>query len=260
MNKGYLDNLFDLANKVVLMTGATGQLGFEVCKAFEKAGSTVFATDKAINTKKVIDSKQVKYFEMDITDKASIIQGMDRVYAEYDHLDVLINNAGVSCFEPYEERPEESFDWVMDVNLKGTFLCIQAYANEIKEKKHDGSIINIGSIYGLISPDFRIYTDCKRMNSEVYGATKAAVIQMTRYFAVHLARYGIRVNSVSPGGIFNTESPQGEDFVENYSYRCPMGRMANCEEMIGGILYLASSAAGYTTGQNLVIDGGMSCW
>jgi len=260
MNKGYLDNLFDLANKVVLVTGAMGQLGSEICKAFEKAGSTVFATDKAINTKKVIDSKQVKYFEMDITDKASIIQGMDRVYAECDHLDVLINNAGVSCFEPFEERPEESFDWVMDVNLKGTFLCIQAYVNKIKEKGHNGSIINIGSMYGLISPDFRIYTDCKRRNSEVYGATKAGIIQMTRYFAVHLARYGIKVNSVSPGGIFNAESPQGEDFIENYSYRCPMERMAKCEEVIGGILYLASSAAGYTTGQNLVIDGGMSCW
>ncbi len=260
MNKGYLNNLFDLVNKVVLVTGATGQLGLEVCKAFEKAGSIVFATDKALNKGKIIDSNQMKYFEMDIADKESVNQGMDRVYAECGRLDVLINNAGVSCFEPFEERPEESFDWVMDVNLKGTFLCIQAYVDKFKEMEHDGSIINIGSVYGLISPDFRIYTDCKRRNSEVYGATKAGIIQMTRYFGVHLAKYGIRVNSVSPGGIFNTESPQGKDFVENYSYRCPMGRMAHCEEMIGGILYLASAAAAYTTGQNLVIDGGMSCW
>jgi NAD(P)-dependent dehydrogenase (short-subunit alcohol dehydrogenase family) len=112
----------------------------------------------------------------------------------------------------------------------------------------------------LISPDFRIYTDCERRNSEIYGATKAGIIQMTKYFAVHLARYGVRVNSISPGGIFNPEAPQGEDFVNNYSHRCPMGRMAQYEEVVGGILYFASSAAAYTTGQNLVIDGGMSSW
>jgi NAD(P)-dependent dehydrogenase (short-subunit alcohol dehydrogenase family) len=260
MNEAYLKNLFGLENKVILVTGATGQLGFKVCQAFEKTGTIIYGTDKIVNEEKVVHSMKVKYFEMDITDKPSIIRGMDQIDSECGRLDVLINNAGVSCFEPFEDRPEESFDWVMDVNLKGTFFCIQEYVKKVKEKKHEGSIINIGSIYGLISPDYRIYTDCKRQNSEIYGATKAGIIQMTKYFAVHLARYGIRVNSVSPGGIFNPELPQGEDFVKNYSYRCPMGRMAKCEEIIGGILYFASSAAAYTTGQNLVIDGGMSCW
>lgn len=260
MVKAYLNNLFDLTNKVILVTGATGQLGFEICQSFKKIGATIYGTDKIINKEHMTHSERVKYLHMDITDKTSILKTIDRIYADCGRLDVLINNAGASCFEPFEERTEESFDWVMDVNLKGTFLCIQAYVKKVKEEKHEGSIINIASMYGLISPDFRIYTDCKRMNSEVYGATKAGIIQMTRYFAVHLAEYGIRVNSISPGGIYNPRTPQGQDFLKNYSYRCPMGRMAQCEEMIGAIVYFASSAARYTTGQNLVIDGGMSCW
>lgn len=259
-DRSYLRDLFALHGKVVCVTGATGQLGHEICTAFEKAGAIVFGIDKRLNDAKMVHSDSVVYCQGDITDKPSVEDIFERMYADRGRLDVLVNNAGVSCFEPFEERPEESFDWVMGVNLKGTFFCIQTYAAKIREKRQTGSIVNIGSLYGLVSPDFRIYTDCDRQNSEVYGATKAGVIQMTRYFAVHLAPYDVRVNCVSPGGIFNPESPQGGNFIENYSYRCPLGRMANAEEMIGGILYLASSAARYTTGHNLVIDGGFSCW
>ena len=110
------------------------------------------------------------------------------------------------------------------------------------------------------SPDPRSYTDTDRQNSEVYGATKAGVIQMTRYFAVHMAQKNIRVNCVSPGGILNPTHPQGKDFIKNYSDRCPMGRMAHTHEIVGAVLYLSSSAASYTTGQNVVVDGGLSCW
>lgn len=258
--ENYLNKLFCLKNRIVWVTGATGQLGHEICEAFDKAGSVVFGTDKQLNKEKMVHSSRVTYYQEDITDKASVAGIVDRIFSDRGRLDILVNNAGVSCFEPFEERPEESFDWVMDVNLKGTFFCIQACAGKLKENKQSGSIVNIGSVYGLVSPDYRIYTDCARRNSEVYGATKAGIIQMTRYFAVHLASYGIRVNCVSPGGIFNPESPQGKNFIDNYAYRCPMGRMANAEEMIGAILYLSSSAGTYTTGQNLVIDGGLSCW
>ena len=120
--------------------------------------------------------------------------------------------------------------------------------------------MNIGSHYGLVSPDYRIYTDLPRKNSEVYGATKAGVIQMTKYFAVHLAERDIRVNCVSPGGIFNPDNPQGDDFQKHYKYRTPMKRMARTEELLGAILYLASEASSYTTGQNIVVDGGFSAW
>lgn len=110
----------------------------------------------------------------------------------------MIANAGVSVFEPYLERPELSIDLVMDVNLKGTLFCIQKFIKHRKKVGGRGAIVNIGSHYGVVSPDPRIYTDCDRKNSEIYGATKAAIIQMTRYFAVHAAEYNIRTNVISP--------------------------------------------------------------
>ena len=127
----------------------------------------------------------------------------------------------------------------------------------MRKQKTSGSIINIGSIYGMVSGDPRIYTDCNRKTAECYGASKAAIIHMTKYFAVHLAEFNIRVNCISPGGVFNN---QGEDFVKNYSYRCPMGRMGNETELTGTAIFLASDESSYLTGQNIAVDGGWSCW
>ena len=198
---------------------------------------------------------------MDITKSKDVNLVFKKIYNEFGRIDVLINNAGVSTFEPFEIRPEDKFDWVMDVNLKGTFNCIQCLTNLFDLNNQDkASIVNIASIYGLISPDFRIYTDLDRKNSEIYGASKAGIIQMSKYFAVHLAERNIRCNSVSPGGIFNPENPQGKDFISKYSDRCPMKRMAKSEEIIGAIVYLSSDLASYTTGQNITVDGGTSAW
>ena len=254
----YLESLFKLDDKVAAVTGATGQLGKMICWAFQRVGARVVGLDVNMGGD-MIDG--VDYHQLDITDKQQIREVFTNIIQEHERLDILVNNAGVSTFEPFEERPEESFDWVVNVNLKGTFLCIQTYVNVYdKYKITNGSIVNIGSIFGVVSPDFRNYTDCGRRNSEVYGASKAGIIQMTKYFAVHLAGRNIRVNAVSPGGIFNPKAPQGEDFLKNYSFRCPMKRMANDVEMIGAILYLSSDASSYTTGQNIIIDGGLTCW
>lgn len=254
----YLEKLFNLRNKVVLITGATGQLGKKLCEAFLDLECRVIGLDLATE-KNTING--VEYFNIDIIHRESVKKLIEEIFLKYGSVDVLINNAGVSTFEPFEDRLEERFDWVMDVNLKGTFWCIQNYVSEFdKIEQKSGVIINIASFYGVISPDFRLYEIGDRKNSEIYGATKAGVIQMTKYFSTHLAERNIRVNSISPGGIFNPNSPQSEEFVKKYSLRCPMKRMANVEEMIGGILYLSSDAATYTTGQNLIIDGGMTCW
>jgi NAD(P)-dependent dehydrogenase (short-subunit alcohol dehydrogenase family) len=148
----------------------------------------------------------------------------------------------------------------MDVNVKGTIICTQEFIKHRISRGGQGSIVNIASHYGLISPDPRIYTDCARKNSEIYGATKAGVIQMTKYYAVHVAEHGIRVNAVSPGGVVNPENPQGVDFQKNYGFRCPMGRMAETNEVVGAVLFLLTPAASYINGHNLVVDGGMSVW
>ncbi|NQV00056.1 MAG: SDR family oxidoreductase [Parcubacteria group bacterium] len=261
MNKDFLSNFFNLRGKTILVTGATGQLGRQICEMYNNVGSQVIGVDKDLNSKRMIKSDNIKYFSVDVSDKKSVTDIFEMIYSKFSQVDVLINNAGISVFEPFEERSEESFDTVMDTNLKGTFFCIQSYVAGINNSKvKKGNIINIASVYGVVSPDFRIYTDCLRKNSEVYGATKAGIIQMTKYFAVHLAKDNVRVNCISPGGIFNPDNPQGEDFIKNYSERNPMGRMALVDEIIGGLFYLSSDAATYTTGQNIIIDGGMSCW
>jgi len=259
MKRDYLARLFKLKGKVVLITGACGQLGRALCRAYRASGCRVIGLDADIKSGRLKD-KAIEYIKCDITKKKSVEKTFNKVCRHFKKLDILVNNAGVSVFEPFEKRDETSFLKVTDVNLKGTFLCMKAFFKHIKKNSQEGNIVNIGSIYGVISPDPRIYTDCERRNSEVYGATKAGVIQMTRYFAVHMADYGVRVNCVSPGGIYNDENPQGKDFVKNYSFRCPMRRMAKAEEIVGAVLYLSSEAAAYTTGQNIVVDGGSSAW
>ena len=254
----YLEDLFNCKDKVVLVTGAAGQIGTVLCDAFLRAGAVVIGLDLEIHQDR---ADGVDHYKLDIADKKQVNKTFEEIIKKHSRIDVLINNAGASTFATFEERSEEDFDWVMGVNLKGTFLCIQSYVDLFdKYKLKNGSIINIGSLYGVISPDFRIYTDCARKNSEIYGATKAGIIQMSKYFAVHLADRNIRVNAISPGGILNPANPQGDDFQKNYSFRCPMKRMANTGEMVGAVIYLASDAASYTTGQNIVIDGGFSSW
>jgi 3-oxoacyl-[acyl-carrier protein] reductase len=255
----YFNQLFNIKDKVVFITGACGQLGRVISQGFLDAGAMVIGVDIEINKSNLIKDEKISYHSLDIGNKQSIFDLFNELYRNQISIDVLINNAGVSTFEPFEKRTEDEFVYVTDINLKGTFFCIQEY---FKHQKiyGKGNIVNIASIYGEISPDPKIYLDGDRKNSEVYGATKAGVIQMTKYFAVHLAENGLRVNAVSPGGIYNSKNPQSEYFIDEYSKRNPMGRMANVEEMLGAILFLASDASTYVTGQNLVLDGGMSCW
>jgi len=251
------NNIFNLKDKIVVVTGSNGQLGRSICEFFFNIGSIVIGLDLNNDKKNNIS----RFYNLDITKSKSVKSVFNTIFNEFGRIDVLINNAGVSTFEPFENRPEEKFDWVMDVNLKGSFNCIQSFVNLFDSNSQDkSSIVNIASMYGLISPDFRIYTDLDRKNSEIYGASKAGIIQMSKYFAVHLAERNIRCNSVSPGGIFNPDNPQGKDFISKYSERCPMKRMAKTDEIVGAIVYLASDLASYTTGQNITVDGGMSSW
>ena len=268
MSKEYrnIQDFFGLKNQVVFITGSAGQIGSALVSALMALGARVVATDfdrhilQEVATKEGWQRDDVALCTCDIRKRQDIIAAITKGSEQFGSIDSLVNNAGVSAFEPYLERPESSIEWVMDVNLKGTILCTQEFIKHRVMQVGGGSIVNVASHYGFISPDPRIYTDCERKNSEIYGATKAGIIQMTRYFSVHAAEHRIRVNAVSPGGVRNPDNPQGPDFQKNYAFRCPMGRMAETDEIIGSILFLLSPAASYINGHNLVVDGGMSAW
>jgi 3-oxoacyl-[acyl-carrier protein] reductase len=249
-----------LSQKTIMVTGAGGQLGIRFSQAFAAEGAKLWLADSsperlAIAAKRLPSKNLLGTLVFDVTNSDSVEQAFMQV-KDHGELDTLVNNAAIGTFTTFWERDYSEFMKVMSVNVGGTFLCIRAALKIMKEQR-DGAIINIGSVYGVVSSDPRIYTDCARMNSEVYSASKAAVIHMTKYFAVHAAPLGVRVNCVSPGGVFNH---QGYDFVDKYSQRTPMNRMAREEDICGAVIFLATQDASYVSGQNIIVDGGFTAW
>ena len=216
--------------KIVFLTGSNGQLGKAISQKmsleYEIYNLDISFTDQEV------DSHHIK---LDIAK-------VDEVKELYNQInpDILVNNAGISVFSSFLDRNSDELDRVFDVNLKGSINMINEFARINKNNKKAKCVINIASLYGLVSADPRIYTDCDRNSPEIYAATKAGIIQITKYYCVHLADMNIRVNAVSPGGIFNPEQPQGDDFVTNYSNRCPMKKMGSAEDIANGISFLAS--------------------
>ena len=232
-----------------IITGSEGQLGQLFVLQLKRLGFKVIGIDLADQV-----NSEITYYQADITKKAEI----DAVLNHHDeNISVLINNAGISVFKSFEERTEEEIDAVMDVNIKANILMSQAVFNKYYKSNNSGNIINIGSIYGVVSGDMRIYKNGDRRTPEIYGATKAAVINLTKYFATYMAPNNVRVNCISPGGIFNE---QDKDFIENYSKKVPMSRMGSEDELMSTIEYLLSEKSSYVTGQNIVVDGGFTCW
>ena len=262
-------NLFDVSQKIVLITGASGQLGIEYQTAFLEHGAKVIGVDitKSTGISELEEkfNKDYCFLSCDITLKDSLISCLAEIKSNIGSPDVLINNAAIdsppgSPMEetgPFESYPEESWDKVLDVNLKGTFLTCQVFGAEMA-KNNKGSIINISSIYGLVSPDQSIY-DFRRKKGEdffkpvAYSASKSGVLNLTRYLASYWTKDNIRVNSLTIAGVFNN---QEDEFLKAYCKRIPIGRMANSEEYNGAVIFLASDASSYMTGSNIIIDGG----
>lgn len=266
----YLNNLFNLTGKVAIVTGAGGQLGGEFVRALLNAGVRVAAFDISLDSPKsrlkVIQSERLILVKVDITKKDSIKKGLKTVIARFGNPDILINNAAIDAppnagkqdTGPFEDYPEKSWDAMMNVNLKGMFLCCQIIGGRMS-KTGGGSIINISSIYGILSPDQRIYEykDEPFIKPVTYSVSKSGVLNLTRYLATYWAKKRLRVNTITFGGVFNK---QDEKFLKNYTNKVPLGRMARQNEYNGAILFLASDASSYMTGSNLIIDGGWSAW
>jgi NAD(P)-dependent dehydrogenase (short-subunit alcohol dehydrogenase family) len=204
----------------------------------------------------------------DVSDPASVGAMVGSIKTAFGHIDVLHNNAAAKSddlaafFAPFEDYSLEQWRKIMAVNLDGAFLVAQSIGREMVEQGAGGSIIQTASIYGAVAPDQRIYEGSEYMRRSintpaVYSASKAGIIGLTRYLATYWASYNIRVNTLTPGGI---ESGQNETFVQRYSGRVPMNRMAKVTELVGALLYLASDASSYVTGQNLIVDGGLTAW
>lgn len=235
----------------IVITGASGQLGQTFVNHLKNdSDNFIYAAD--INIVDLQAAENVKPICLDVTSESDVVS----FFASLNHIDVLVNNAGIGVFTPFEERTVEDFCAVINVNMLGTFLMCRESIKRMKMAK-SGKIVNIGSIYGVVSSDFRIYGNSGRNNSEVYSMSKAGVIMLTKYLAANYAQYNIQVNSISPGGILRKQSA---DFVENYAHRTPAGHLADERDFLSTLDYLIAENSGYVNGLNAVVDGGFTAW
>ena len=269
-------NMFDLNNKVVVVTGALGQLGNQYSKVLSGYGAKIAALDIfPENSNKVneflshIGNKSAIYLKTDIVDRSQIESALDKIIKSWDVPSVLINNAALDSPPsappeengPFENYPEASLDKVIDVNLKGVIYACQVFGNAMAQEKR-GSIINISSIYGMVSPNQSIY-EYRRSKGDVffkpvaYAVSKSGIYNLTRYLATYWAKDNVRVNTLTLAGVFNNQDPR---FLEEYCRHIPIGRMAKEDEYNGAVIFLASDASEYMTGSNMVIDGGWTAW
>jgi len=268
------NDLFDLTGKVAVVTGGAGLLGQVFCQALVTAGASVAIIDidknKANQTAKEIKkdkNQKVLAFACDITSPDSVSLMVKEVVNQLGRIDILLNNAASKgsnldqFFAPFENYSLQTWREVMAVNIDGLFLVAQSVGNQMKVQG-GGSIIQISSIYGVVAPDQRIYEGSeyngRAINTPaVYSVSKAAVLGLTSYLSTYWADSKIRVNTLTPGGI---ASGQNNEFNKKYSNRVPLGRMGEATELTGALIYLASDASSYVTGQNIIVDGGLSAW
>jgi NAD(P)-dependent dehydrogenase (short-subunit alcohol dehydrogenase family) len=262
---GVTDPLFDLSGRIGVVTGGLGQLGSVYVEGLVERGMRVAVFDLVSGD--VPDG--ARCFVVDVTDRAALEDAVREVEGEWGVPNVLVNNAAldsppnapadeVGAFETY---PEESLDAVLDVNVKGVVFCCQVVGAAMAREGR-GSIVNISSIYGMLSPVQELY-EFRRRSGETfvkpvaYSISKSAILNLTRYLATYWADAGVRVNTLTLGGVFNEQSPE---FLEAYASRVPLRRMLDAREALGAVVFLASDASSYVTGSNLVVDGGWSAW
>jgi len=273
-------DIFDVSEKVVLITGGFGQIGAEFVKEFHSRGARVAVASRSASDELLTEafptfasSDRLLAVPIDIVSQDSVEKALDVIEQEWGSSpNVLINNAGLDTQPsappevsgPFENFPVEVFQEVVDVNLVGTFIVTQAVGARLKAARRTGSIVNVGSIYGMLSPVQDIYaykqeqTGVPFIKPVAYSAAKSGLYNFTRYCATYWGRDGIRVNTLTPSGV--QRDTQDVTFQKNYTSRIPIGRMARADEFNGAAIFLASEASQYMTGSNLIVDGGWTAW
>lgn len=266
-----VDKWYDLKDKVFILTGAAGKIGPKYAEILSECGANVVCLDLREEGCRELEKHLKETYNtnpmgvsVDITQKAEVQRAVDDIVKRYGKIDVLINNAAYAQLKhivgdevlTFEDFPLDVWQSTLDVNLTGMFLCSQA-VGKVMVKQGYGVIINISSVYGVVAADQRIYGNSKLNSNVAYAATKSGVLNFTRYLASYWQGKNIRVNCLSPGGVFNN---QDEEFVKNYSYRTMLGRMADMDDLCAAMLYLASDASKFVTGFNLIVDGGWTAW
>jgi len=268
-----IQDLYNLKGKIAIVTGASGLIGKYHCEALAEAGATVIACD--LNTSSISNfihnlGNNSYAINLDVTDKSMIESVRNFIIENYASIDILVNNAAINdMFEnpqaaseqsKFENYPLELWKKSLEVNITGVFLCSQVFG-KVMADKGKGSIINVASTYGIVGPDQSLYIDESNNQNffkpPAYSTTKGAVIAFTKFLAAYWGKKGVRVNTLSPGGV---ENSQDKFFIKKYSQKTPLNRMASSEDYKGSVVFLASDASSYMTGANLVVDGGWTCW
>lgn len=267
---GISKEIFNLHGKTAIVTGGTGILGKSFCSALAAFGANVVVLDlseeKVSNLAKELSDNyenECLGLSCDITSIDDISRSLEEIKDKFESIDILHNNAqGETIPVSFEECSLEEWRVTSSVNEEGYFLMAQAVGKEMIAQGKGGSIIQTSSIYGVLGPDHRIYDgatlDGKQMGTRaVYSFSKAGVIGLSKYLATYWADKNIRVNTLTPGGV---ENGQSDKFIKQYSRRVPLGRMADKDDMVGALIFLASDASSYVTGQNIIVDGGLEAW
>jgi NAD(P)-dependent dehydrogenase (short-subunit alcohol dehydrogenase family) len=256
----HVRDLFSLEGRVALVTGGAGRYGRQISQALAEAGATVLIASRNVSKCEEAASGlresgfTAEPMPLDLSAEDSVNSLADRIQSDWRRLDILFNNAVTVSVGAVERYSSDEWARVMECNSLGLYRACRTFG-ALMVKSKSGSIVNVASIYGVVSPDFSVYGDHWGMiNPPSYSFAKGGMIQLTRYLAVHFARYGIRVNCLSPGGHYVSQMP--EEFVANYCRRTPLGRMAGPNDLKGAAVFLASEASAYVTGQNLLVDGG----
>lgn len=267
--------LFNLKNKVAVVTGGAGIIGEQFCNGLSQFGADVAIIDtnfeKAADLASLLSYKfgiRSTSYSCDVSNPMSVRSTINSILNDFGRIDILHNNAATksnnleSYFASFEDYSLDQWNQIMSVNINGMFLMAQSVGKSMVELGIKGSIIQTSSIYGIMGPDNRIYEGSHYLNRSintpaVYSVSKAAVVGLTKYLSTYWANQGIRVNTLTPGGVF---SGQNKEFQDRYSSRIPLHRMANASEIVGALLYLASDASSYVTGHNLIVDGGLHVW